>query len=95
MQERDRGAHRAVPRPGVEQAHASCADRGERRRDVPDPVADVVDSLAAAGQEAPDMRIRAERLEQLDVRRPGRRVGHLQHCLADALIGVPLPADDH
>ena len=68
VQERDRGAHRAVPRPRVDQAYAGRPDRLESRRDVRDPVADVMHSLAAAGQEPADRCVWAERLEQLDVR---------------------------
>src|SRR5271170_2263654 len=67
VQESDRGAHRSVPRPLVEQSHPGGADGGEGLADVAGAVADMVDALAAAGEEPPDRGVGPEGLEQLNV----------------------------
>jgi diacylglycerol kinase (ATP) len=70
VQEGDSGAADAGTRRVVDQAHPGRAEIGERRRDVVDPVRDVVQPGATAGEEASDRRIGAERRKQLDVALP-------------------------
>ena len=67
MEERDRGAHRSVPRSLVDQPHLPAADLREGRDHVGDGVTDMVNSLTPARQEPADRGLVAERLEELNV----------------------------
>src|SRR5437764_7585543 len=98
MQEGDGGSHGPVPGPFVDQPDAGAGDRSQRLADVGDAVTNVVQSLAPAGDELPDGRVRTQRLEQLNVAHaqradPGRTVTDRQHGLPDSLLLVLLQAD--
>ncbi len=56
-----------MPGPFVDQADALPGDGGQGTFDVVDAVADVVDTLAVAGEELPDRGVIPDRLEQLHV----------------------------
>jgi hypothetical protein len=72
MQERDRGPHRAVPRPLVDDPDAGGPDHLQRFHHVIDGVADMVNSLTPPRKEPPDRRVIAKWLEQLHVARGTR-----------------------
>ena len=76
VEERDRRAHRPVPRPRVDQPDARRADLRQRRAHVRDRVPDVVHPLAAPLKELPDRGVGRERLKQLHVGR-ARRVASI------------------
>src|SRR5579859_7156833 len=89
MQERDRRPHGPVPGPLVEQPHPPNADTLQRLADVCYTVPDVVQSLAAAGQEPAHRGVRPERLQQLNVTRV-QDTAHREHGLAYPLFLVHL-----
>src|SRR5438445_3828493 len=66
MDERDLSGQPG-PRGLVEQLDAHLLERGQRLDDVGGVEAEMVESLTAPGQEAPDPRRRLQRLEQLDL----------------------------
>src|SRR5438309_352167 len=55
-------------RPAVDQLHVPRGERGQRRIDVGRVQAQVMETLAALGEEARGARRRVQRLEQLDLR---------------------------
>src|SRR4029453_14583408 len=68
VDERDLHPEQARPRGAVDQLGTLAFQPGEPTRQVVDLVGDVVHPGAAAGQEAADRRVRAERAQELDVR---------------------------
>ena len=90
VQEGDGCAHGPVPGPLVYQPDAGFAERGECLADVVDAVPDVVNPLAAPGQELAHRRVGSQRLEQLDVAGYQGTLAHGQHGLADPLGLVAL-----
>src|SRR5215831_7917416 len=92
VEEGDRRAHRAMPGALVEQAHPAGTDRLKRGVDVRHAVADVMNALAAPGEELPHRCVWAKRFEQLDpggARWPG---GDPEHRLTHPLVLMDLPA---
>jgi diacylglycerol kinase (ATP) len=73
----------------VDQAHAGGAQLVERRRDVVDPVRDVVQPGAASREKAPDGRVLGQRRQQLDM-----AVTDVEQRRLDALLGDRLAVDE-
>src|SRR5215469_1188960 len=92
VEEGDRRAHRAVPGALVEQAHPAGTDRVERGVDVGHAVADVMNALAAPGEELSHRCVRAKRFEQLDPGGARWPAGDPEHRLTHPLVLMDLPA---
>ena len=73
----------------VDQPHAGRAQLVERRRDVVDPVGDVMQPGPAPREEAADRRVRGQRRQQLDVAVPD-----VEQRRLDALLGDRLAMDE-
>ena len=69
----------------VDQPHAGRAQLVERRRDVVDPVGDVVQPGPATREETADRRVRGQRRQQLDVAVPDVEQRRLDALLGDRL----------
>lgn len=90
MDERDRRAHRAVARAFVYQPEPMAGEGFERVSNVVHPVANMVQPLATAFEEPANRGVRPKRLDQLDIRRPGRCFCDVQHGFSNALVVVDL-----
>lgn len=89
MDERNQVPTGADSRHVIDQARSGGLDARQRRVNVVDAVADVVDAGSSPGEEFPDGSLGTGRLEKLDTRRPDRK-----HADIDALIFDGLAAGD-
>ena len=89
MDERNEVPTGADSRHVIDQARAGGLEARERRVNVVDAVADVVDAGSSPGEKFPDGSLGTGRLEKLDTRRPDRK-----HADIDALIFDGLTTGD-
>src|SRR5437879_5486895 len=85
---------RAGPRRGIDQSRTGCLESFESFLNVVDTNGDVMNSLAALGDELVDRRTRGDRLQQLDAAVTGRKHRNTHALVVDLIVTRHLQPDD-